>query len=129
MRRTVLEIEMFEEGGQVGLHYQAGHPTDPVAIETFDQLIAILGHFRAGVSPPVHANPPNPQSPVFAILDPRWQISGDPMGGGAVLRIRHPGFGWLAFSIPLHELVKFAGGASQIAQSMADDALQHRHAN
>lgn len=129
MRRTLLEITVFEDGDQTKLHYQNRHPGEPVSADAFDQLIAVLGEFRASASPHIPTDPPAPHRPVFATFDPRWQIAGDPMGGGAIFRIRHPGFGWLAFSVPLHELVRFADGASRIAQSMADEVTGCHRAN
>ena len=119
MAHTLLSVEMFEDAGQTGIRYQNGHPDEPTKVETFDRLIAVLGEVRAGISPMIPPNPPAAHLPISAVFDPRWQISADPMGGGAVFRIRHPGFGWIAFSIPLHELVRFIGGADQIAQTMA----------
>lgn len=129
MSCTLLAIEMFEDGDQMGLRYQNGNPHEPVTTEMFDRLIALLGQIRPSVQPSIQADPPSPGRPISAIYDPRWQISNDPMGGGAVLKIRHPGFGWLTFSIPLHELVRFAGGVEQIAQTMTNDAPDPRRAN
>lgn len=56
---------------------------------------------RATLHPEIERTVPNlPRS----VHDPVWQIS--PYEGGALLQIRHPGFGWLAFTFPPLERAK-----------------------
>ncbi|VVD63198.1 hypothetical protein PPN31114_00210 [Pandoraea pneumonica] len=129
MPDTLLAVELFEDGDQTGVRYRNGDPDKPVAIETFDRLIAVLGDCRAAIEPPITADPPPPHLKMTAAYDPRWQVGPDPMGGGAVLKIRHPGFGWLAFAIPLPEVENFCTGLAKIAQAMAMEAQDHGPAN
>ncbi|WP_141118691.1 hypothetical protein [Pandoraea sp. PE-S2R-1] len=129
MSETLLIVEMFEDGNQTGLRYQNGDPNEPVAIEMFDRLIAVLGHCRAKIDPPIAADPPPPHLTMMAAYDPKWQVGPDPLGGGAVIKIRHPGFGWLAFAIPLLEIGNLCAGLTKVAQAMAIEAQDLGPAN
>jgi hypothetical protein len=43
-------------------------------------------------------------------INPSWQLASDGVRGGSVLSLRHPGFGWLHFSLPKQEATKLGNG-------------------
>jgi hypothetical protein len=79
-------------------------------------LIAGLANLREQVSPPVSTAEPAANEPAEAKLDPQWWIGPETFAGGAMLKIRHPGLGWLAFAIPLENLRKLHEGLGNLVK-------------
>jgi hypothetical protein len=65
-----------------------------------DNLIAKLSRVRSEMDPSVPLEPPIRNS-IEAIRDPAWYAPpAESTPGSAVLILRHPGFGWIAFGMP-----------------------------
>jgi hypothetical protein len=47
----------------------------------------------------------NPTGPRTTIFDPRWYVAHESLIDGCALHLRHPGFGWLSFGMPLQSLL------------------------
>jgi hypothetical protein len=75
-----------------------------------DTLIAHLGEARARLQESVPFQPPHSQPGVpvrdLMVLNPAWRTEAPvhPSLNGITLRLRHPGFGWLTFLLPWHEV-------------------------
>jgi hypothetical protein len=61
-----------------------------------------------------HTADPAPSETPGVKFDPQWWIGPETFVGGAMLKIRHPGFGWLAFAIPLENLRKLHAGVGNL---------------
>ena len=71
-----------------------------------DELIAALSDARAQLAQLVSFEPSaGPNRKEAFEINPAWKITGSPHESvlGVLLRIRHPGFGWLRFMIPFEE--------------------------
>ena len=71
-----------------------------------DLVLTKLSEARALMREPVPAQPlQEPGTRELVVLDPMWQTDPSFHGslGGIILRLRHLGFGWLAFLLPHHE--------------------------
>jgi hypothetical protein len=81
-------------------------------VRELETLIAQLGEARARLEEPVAPQPPQPEpgQPMrdVMVLDPAWRTEPPvhPSLSGITLRLRHPGFGWLTFLLPWHEVKK-----------------------
>jgi hypothetical protein len=65
-----------------------------------DNLIAKLSRVRSEMDPSVPLDPPIGNS-IEAIREPAWYAPpAESTPGSAVLILRHPGFGWIAFGMP-----------------------------
>ena len=78
--------------------------TDYTAAD-IDILIANLRHIRGAMTPEVPMNFSLGQTILHAVPDPRFATEADGMGRGSLLHIRDPGFGWLTYLFPRHEVV------------------------
>lgn len=119
---TLVTVSLTEENGQQSISYQNGDPNTPLQAATIEQLIRALGVMRAQMSPPVRTEDPKFGDEVEALTDPRWWINADSFIGGALLQIRHPGFGWLGFALPLQslrDLHALSGNALQTVEAEA----------
>ena len=85
---------LSKENGQLQLQCTTEGSGTALSVEAMDQLIDALGLFRASQQPSVRAADPVVGETVQAIFDLRWFIGGEPLTNGALLQIRHPGFGW-----------------------------------
>ncbi len=91
-------------------------PANGIALSArdLDALIAQLGEARARLEEPVAFAPPQALSGAptrdVMVLDPAWRTEPPmhPSLGGITLRLRHPGFGWLTFLLPWHEMKSLA---------------------
>jgi hypothetical protein len=77
---------------------------DPATAEKHARDIASA---RAALNEPVTPSL-DPGSRLETIIDPAWHISGRRTSLGRLLAIRHPGLGWLAFTIPEAEAAAIA---------------------
>ena len=64
-----------------------------------ESLIGGLSQIRAQMRPEVPRDWPK-GSPARGQRDPRIECEQDVLNGGLLLRMRHPGLGWLHFSFP-----------------------------
>ena len=85
-----LIVEMLED--QKSLGYVA-----MTATET-DDTIKHLAGFRAEMTPEIPRDVPKP--PISGPQNPYMAVFDVPVLPGKVLAIRHPGLGWLSFSLP-----------------------------
>ncbi|MDA9442846.1 hypothetical protein XH98_27880 [Bradyrhizobium sp. CCBAU 51745] len=90
-----------------------------VGASHLDELISVLSAARASMK---EAVPPEPfSSPLgreLVVLDPAWRTNFPPHPSldGLMLRLRHPGQGWLTFLIPHHECISLATWLSNNAR-------------
>ncbi len=75
--------------------------------EDLDRLIYELGELRATRTPPVPAKAHIGK--VHTTNDPRYYTEAEQMTGGALLGLRHNGFGWLWFVLPSAERDRLIG--------------------
>lgn len=73
-----------------------------------DDLIAKLGSARAALKQPVEAELDPATASDLTVVDPAWRASSGNMAPasdveGVSLAIRHSGYGWLCFVLPLQE--------------------------
>ena len=89
----------------IGLADQ-GKPTNQITIQAdeLSLMIAKLAEARAVMSAPISREPPQ-NCRELAAIDPIWRTNPPlhPDVDGVLLRLRHPGFGWLTFILPQHE--------------------------
>jgi len=90
------EVTLSESRDNVTLRFGAPATLNAGGIEG---LIAAIAHVRSQMSPEISPDPVM-QGQVAACIDPRYSIGVDPMRGGVMLGLRHPGLGWLYFQIP-----------------------------
>ena len=82
-----------------------------------DAVLAVVGEARAIMRDKVPIETPEVRSArELMILDPIWRTNPQlhPSLSGIILRLRHPGFGWLTFLVPHHE-----------ARSLGNWLIQH----
>jgi hypothetical protein len=83
-----------------------GKPANQVTIQAdeLSLMIAKLAEARAVMSAPISREPPQ-NCRELAAIDPIWRTNPPlhPDVNGVLLRLRHPGFGWLTFILPHHE--------------------------
>lgn len=95
-----VELEIVNEYGANALMLKLGNSRvllDPASIS---ELIEALGQARAELLPAVPAQVPRDQQ--FPVeTEPRWKTIVDPAFAGVLLFLRHSGFGWAGFAIPL----------------------------
>ncbi|MBN3851971.1 hypothetical protein G3N59_01135 [Paraburkholderia sp. Ac-20340] len=72
--------------------------------DALSEHINVLAQVRESLIPPVRTSDPEVGEKTLATVDPRWWASYEQFIGGALLQVRHPGFGWQAFAIPLESL-------------------------
>jgi hypothetical protein len=71
-----------------------------------DAVLAVLGEARAIMRDKVPVETPDVRGArELMVLDPAWRTDPQlhPSLSGIILRLRHPGFGWLTFLVPHHE--------------------------
>ncbi|MFT0174417.1 hypothetical protein [Paraburkholderia mimosarum] len=61
------------------------------------KLIETLGQVRLNIVPEIDTTPPDLTQKLDPIAFPLWQVSWETMSDGALLHVRHPGYGWLGF--------------------------------
>ncbi len=92
--------------------------------EELDQRISELSAIRAQMQPGIPEEPPSIQE---AVVNPLYAIRVDRVTRACLLRIRHPGLGWLNFEIPSQEIVNMKEVWSEIARRLElelHDAIQ-----
>jgi len=114
MATSLLTVELTDDNGDRRITWRTGDAGEPLDANLLDELIATLGTLREQTPPPVVPGDPAPNVPPEAKLDPQWWIGPETFVGGAMLKIRHPGFGWLAFAIPLENLRKLQTGIATL---------------
>jgi hypothetical protein len=83
-----------------------------------DSLLALLGEARARLAAPVPFQPPQDAGTRdVMVLDPGWRTEPlvHPSLNGITLRLRHPGFGWMTFLLPWHEVKNLGEWLSKTA--------------
>jgi hypothetical protein len=98
---------------------QLGAPCEIVvdAIQ-LDEVIQTLTAARVRMEPSVAAEPlSGPFKRETVILDPAWRANWPPHPSlkGLILRLRHPGHGWLTFLLPHHESISLGEWLSKNA--------------
>lgn len=85
-----------------------GTPSTRIELQPseLDAALAVLGEARAIMHGQVAVEPPQERGTrELMVLNPAWRTSSElhPSLSGIILRLRHPGFGWLTFHLPPHE--------------------------
>lgn len=73
-----------------------------------DSALDVLGELRAEMIPQVETKPPLFAGRQKAVPDPIFEVKFLLETGGRFLRLRHPAFGWLTFSVPPHSAAEMA---------------------
>lgn len=92
--RTQLAIELWEDEKPLG------HITFPAA--DVERLVAYIAQQRAAMSEEVPRLSAE-DGTIGGIIDPVWNVPAMATPQERVLRLRHPGLGWLSFVLPQHE--------------------------
>jgi len=85
-----------------------------------DAVLAVLGEARAVMRDKVTCKTPEVRGTrELMILDPMWRTNSQihPSLNGIILRLRHPGFGWLTFLLPHHEARSLGNWLAQNSQA------------
>jgi hypothetical protein len=102
-----LTVTLGEEKDRVRLAMQDGSVgTLSLGPAETDELIKALAGARMQLSEPVAAVPPQePGKEEVFILNPAWRVDDLPQASvqGVMLRLRHPGLGWVNLVVPYHE--------------------------
>lgn len=110
-----------EDSKSVTLRFSAQLGTDneiTVDAAQLDELILTLAVARARMTEPVPAEPRGgPLKREAVIIDPAWRtnLPPHPSLNGLLLRLCHPGYGWLTFLLPHHECISLAEWLSKNA--------------
>jgi len=103
-----------EDSKSVWLRFSApSGPKNEIVVDAarLDELILTLAAARAQMSNPVPAEPlSGPLKKEAVVVDPAWRTNMPPHTSldGLLLRLRHPGLGWLTFLLPHHECVSLS---------------------
>lgn len=95
-----LKLELSEDRKVLTVTFPG---TAAMTVDSLVELMTLLGQGRSQMDPPIPNDPPLLQR-VATIDDPRYWIGPDTMNGGALMLMRHPLLGWLAFRIPPQEV-------------------------
>lgn len=106
MPTTILNVRLIDDDGQRFIAWNTENPSAALNAKNLDELIAGLSGLRVQIEPPGLTAEPAANEPAEAKLDPQWWIGPETFVGGAMLKIRHPGLGCLAFAVPLEYLRK-----------------------
>jgi len=116
-----VSVVLVKDGDRLHLQYQNGDQTQPISAVTIEWLIQMLANMREQMQPPVRESDPQFGDRTNAKIDPRWVLQTEAFLGGATLHIRDPGFGWLAYALPLQSLRDLQSAATSIL-AQAEDA-------
>jgi hypothetical protein len=111
---TLLTVALTEENGQRSIRWESGDTKQSLRTDHLDEIISALSMLREQQNPAVSTDDPATGALVDAKLDPRWWMGPEQLTGGALLQIRHPGLGWLAFALSLANLRIFHGGLGPV---------------
>lgn len=112
LKRLKLEVSIPEGGRVIVFRLATAAPQMELDAPALSKLIAGLARARAAMVPVVPADIPKDKL-VDAAPDPRYFVSQEPMRGGVMLSIRHPGFGWVSFHFLHAEVQTMIGLLSQ----------------
>jgi hypothetical protein len=105
--RTPITIKHDKSTATINL-VTNGKPATEIELKAdeLDEILAVLGEARAVLHDGVSYDPPDIRNArELVILNPTWRTA-PPLHqalNGIILRLRHPGFGWLTFLIPYGE--------------------------
>lgn len=102
------------------LRFSARIENNELALDAaeLDQLIFMLATARERMLEPIPAEPlGGPLDEELVVVDPAWRTNRPPHASlkGLLLRLRHPGHGWLTFLLPEHESVSLGEWLSKNA--------------
>ncbi|WP_213308979.1 hypothetical protein [Paraburkholderia sacchari] len=110
-----LDMEIVNEYGANSLRVRLGQDDVLLSPKEIDQIIELLGMARADVDPHV---------PLEVLRDRQfpletrttWKVIVDPGFHGAVVFLRHSGYGWTGFAIPYASLLKLLESGLKLPQ-------------
>lgn len=101
-----IELKMVNEYGDPSLLVTIGGESAALATDELEQLIETLGLFRADLAPAPDETVST--SDRFAVeWNVEWRLHYNPLFDGALLFLRHTGFGWTGFGLPFAEMDLF----------------------
>jgi hypothetical protein len=118
---SIAKAVVAEDSKSVTLRFSAPLGADnEIAVDSvqLDEMILALAAARARMVEPVPAEPlSGPLKREAVIIDPAWRTNfpPNPSLNGLMLRLRHPGYGWLTFLLPHHECISLADWLSNNA--------------
>ncbi|CAB3783661.1 hypothetical protein [Pararobbsia alpina] len=89
-----------------------------------DALIENLSGYRSEMQPAVDASLSKSRQYVIE-NNPTWHIESNPLLDGAVVFMRHTGFGWKGFAIPRESLKKLIDVVSTYAGGGHESSITH----
>jgi hypothetical protein len=88
-----------------------------------DALITKLAHFRAAMTPEIPRAAADPRD-MTTVHDPLWILHAPSTAKDKLLLVRHPGFGWMMFQLPLSEAAKLGHALLPVRlQPLAEERL------
>ena len=117
--------ELSEDETRVQVSLPGTGATFELDAAGLDHLIDRLGALRAGMRNQ-HPSAWPRRGFVDAIYNPPWYSEPELLQGNSLLHIRHPGFGWLHFSIPKPAAAKLAEFLEDQA-SATEETPQFKH--
>ncbi|KWU26297.1 hypothetical protein [Burkholderia cenocepacia] len=118
--KQILSLVLSENNGTPRIDWQTSS-NEPLSVQNVDMLITTLAGLREQMQPPVRMEDPVGEQ-VKGVLDPRWWVGPDAMSNGPALMFRHPGLGWLAFSMPMPSLTHL----KDVLETVIDSAGQQQ---
>jgi len=104
-RKFEVSAAISSDGTTAHLTFKGEPIFDAAALE---QLAKAIGTIREKVGPPVAADPPR-GTLMTALRHPAYFVHEAPMDGGAIISVRHPGFGWIHSHFPHDVALRIAG--------------------
>lgn len=123
---TLVTVSLIKDSDTIRIDYVNGDAAKPLLADTIELLIQALGSMREHMSPPVRESDPEVGTHVLATLDPRWVLASETFVGGALLHVRHPGLGWLAFALPIPSLEQLSNVSSQILVASQEEQRKNQ---
>lgn len=81
---------------------------EKVGAAELDAIIAALISMRMAMQPAISTEPPAIEPGMVGVSDPRLGIAHIPETGDRYVILRHPGAGWLLFSVPPESAARLA---------------------
>lgn len=101
-----IKLELVNEYGKPSLLLTLDGRTAALAAEELDELIETLGLLRADLTPAPELTVSKAER--YAVeTNAEWHVHQTPLFDGALLFLRHSGFGWTGFGLPSGQMDLF----------------------
>ena len=106
-----IQLALFEEdNGTHRLNLATADPVYTFTAEEVSGLIATLANMRGAMLPAEPIDPPQIAGMQNVAVDPPIRWAYDEMNDRAALILRHPGYGWIGYSIPFENVAALQAG-------------------